>query len=119
MPVYMKPSSVIVKNLGIGRNGPVSIYFTKLCADTMDKYVPYDSGILSDYRIEGNYIIYNQQYAQYQYHGMRRDGSHVINEANRNRDMHELATSYWDRAMVTAEIDDIVEAVQEKINTHH
>ena len=77
--------------------------------------MPYDTGNLSNYHIEGNSIIYEQIYAEYQYRGMREDGTHVINPNKRNRSMHPLATSHWDRKMVTAEMPDVIKEVQDYI----
>jgi hypothetical protein len=54
-------------------------------------------------------------YAKYQYYGERKDGSHKINEANRNRSMHPEATSFWVEKMKTAEMDDIEKEVQDEI----
>lgn len=117
MPVNVKPTSVIKARLGIDKNGRVQKFFTNTCAIHMDKYVPFDKGNLADYHIEGNnMIVYEQKYAEYQYYGMRNDGSHVINPENRDRSKHPLANTYWDRRMVTAEMQDVVKEVQDYIN---
>ena len=118
MPVKMKPTSKIISRLGLEPNGKTYKFFVKRCADYMDEFVPYDEGNLADYRIVDNKIIYGQDYAKYQYYGMRSDGTHVINEANRNRSMHPNASSYWDRKMVTAHMQDIVDEVQDYIRRH-
>ena len=114
MPLKLKPDSVILVGLGIQKNGPVHYFFTQSCAKHMDKYVPYDEGILSDYKIpEPDTILYEQHYAEYQWRGERIDGTRKINEANRNRSMHPLATSHWDEKMWSAEKDDILQEVAE------
>jgi len=118
MSVKMKPTSTIIVELGLDPDGEGMKWLTNTVAEHMDKYVPYDTGNLSDYRIEDNNIVYNQLYAEYQWRGMREDGTHVINPDNRNRDHHPLATSHWDEAMKTAEMDDIVKEFQEYINHH-
>ena len=115
MPVYMKKTSVIKAHLGIEPNGKVNKFLVNTCAKHMDKYVPFDTGTLSKYKIEGNKIIYDQEYAEYQYYGMRADGTHRINEANRNRTEHPLASSYWDKKMATAEMPDVIREVQNYI----
>lgn len=116
MPTKLQPTSVIKGRLGIDPNGKVQKFFTATCAKHMDKYVPMDKGDLADYNIEGNcYIVYEQPYARYQYRGIREDGTHKINPANRNRTKHPLATSYWDKRMVSAEMQDIVKEVQDYI----
>ena len=109
----MEPNSVIMANLGIVPNGDVHRFFTMTCALHMDKYVPYDEGTLSMYDLEDDKIIYNQDYAEYQYYGMWNDGSHVINPENRNRSMHPLATSYWDKHMWSAEEENVISEVQD------
>ena len=108
MKVKMQPTSAIIKHLGIDPNGKVQKYFTKRCADYMDKFVPYDEGNLADYRIDGNKIIYQQPYAKYQYYGISKSGKPL----NYSKAKHELATSYWDRAMVSANMNDIVDEIQ-------
>lgn len=110
MSIKMLPTSAIIKDLGLGANGRVQTYFTKRCADYMDKFVPYDEGNLADYRIEGNRVIYQQPYATYQYYGINKSGKPL----NYSKAKHELATSYWDRAMVSANMNDIVGEIQDK-----
>lgn len=118
MPIRLKPTSDILARFGLNVGGEGQKYFTKRCADYMDEYVPYDEGNLADYRIEGTNIVYQQQYAKYQYYGMRQDGTHVINEANRNRNKHSNASSYWDYKMKTAHMQDIVDEMQDYIRRH-
>lgn len=122
--VNMKPDSVIEARLGIEEGGRIHKFFTNQCALHMDKYVPFDSGDLATTVVDGGVvtgnvkettITYEQPYAKYQYYGMRKDGSHRINEGNRKRDRHPQATSYWDRQMVSAELPEIIEEVQNEI----
>ena len=112
MPVIVElvPSDKIEKMLNLEPNGKLHAFFTSTCALHMDKYVPYDEGFLAGTVVENgrttnnvttDEIIYDQEYASYQYFGERKDGSHKI--VNRSRDMHPLATSYWDKHMWTAE----------------
>lgn len=115
MPVELKPTSVIEARLGIEPDGRVQKQFTSSCAEHMDKYVPFRKGILSDYTIADNMIIYTQNYAGYQYYGQRKDGTHKINPDNRDRSKHPLATSYWDKKMVSAELKDVINEVKQKI----
>ena len=110
MPIKMKPTSVIKTRLGINPNGRVQKYFTKRCADYMDKYVPYREGTLRQYKIEGNYIIYEQPYARYQYYGARQDGTHVVKHYTTPG-----TGPYWDRRMVSAEMPNLIEEVQNYI----
>lgn len=114
MPLKLKPDTAIIADLGLQPNGAVHTFFTNTCARYMDKYVPYDEGNLALYKIPSpDTILYEQPYADYQWRGERADGSHKINEANRNRSMHPLATSHWDKKMWTAEKDDVLSEVAE------
>ena len=115
MSVKMKPISEIEIRLGINPDGNVQKFFTETCAKHMDKYVPMDNGDLRKYTLGTDYVEYNQPYARYQYKGIREDGTHQINEANRNRSKHPLATSYWDKKMVSAEMDIIEKEMQDFI----
>ena len=124
MPVTIKPISQIKVRLGIEPNGRVQKFFTQTCAIHMDKYVPFDEGTLATRviangqptnNVQPSWIIYDVPYARYQYRGMREDGTHKINEANRNRTYHPLATSYWDKHMVSAEMKDVVKEVQDYV----
>lgn len=116
MALYLKPANVIEMKLGINNKGKVQKYFTERVAIHSDKYVPMDMGNLRDYKIEAPYIFYDQPYARYQYYGVREDGTHKINPANRNRTKHPLATSYWAEKMWTAERPVIEKEVQNFLN---
>ena len=104
----MQPESVIQAHLGIEPNGRVQRYFTNTCAIHMDKYVPFDTGTLAE-TVEVGYdtITYNQPYAKIVYYGVR-DGKPL----NFQTDNHPLACSYWDRQMVSAEMQDVISEVQ-------
>lgn len=106
--LVMKPKSEIIKRLNLEQKGKVQEFFTATCAKEMDKYVPFKSGDLATTVIQNGIpttnvnedtITYDQLYAQYQYKGVREDGTHKINEENRTRTMHPQATSYWDKVM--------------------
>ena len=119
MQLKMKPNSVIIANLGLSPNGDVQRWFTNTCALHMDKYVTFDTGalatttVLSSGKInEGNVfenaIVYNQEYARYVYYGLSKSGKPL----NYQTDKHELAGSYWDKRMWTAEKKQVVKEVQ-------
>lgn len=101
----------INKKLGIEPNGPVQKFFTNTCYKHMDKYVPMDLGLLREVvNVQDDSITYQQPYASYQYHGERKDGSHkVYNYTTPN------TGPYWDKRMVSAEIDDVVKEVQDYV----
>ena len=111
MPVKLQPTSVIKARLGIDSNGKVQKFFTNACYKHMDKYVPQDMGNLRTVvDIQSNSITYEQEYARYQYYGMREDGTHVVNHYTTPG-----TGPYWDKRMVSAEMQDIVDEVQDYI----
>ena len=121
--VQLLPPEELKKILGIEQGGPAHAYFTSECAKEMDPFVPFDEGFLAGTVIENgeptdnvgvDSITYDQEYASYQYYGMRKDKSHKI--VNRSLDKHPLATSYWDQAMWTAKGEDITKRVQKFVN---
>lgn len=111
MPVKMKPISTIKANLGIEPNGRVQKFFTNTCYKHMDKYVPMDTGNLRTIvDLDKDTITYESPYAKYQYKGMREDGSHVV------KNYTTPGTGpYWDKRMVSAEMEQIVKEVQKYV----
>ena len=75
----LKPISEIKIKLGIEPNGKVQRFLTNTCYKHMDKYVPKLSGDLRRVvDIKTDSITYQSPYAEYQYKGMRKDGTHVV-----------------------------------------
>ena len=110
MPVKMQPTSVIKARLGIEPNGKVQKHFTKRCADYMDKYVPKDTGELREtVTIDSNSITYEQPYAHAQYIGEVKGGK-VVNYTTPG------TGPYWDKRMISAEIQDVIAEVQNYVN---
>lgn len=108
----LNPISEIKASLGLEPNGFMQYFFVDACAKHMDKYVPMDTGNLKNTITKGpDYIVYEMPYAHYQYVGISVNG----NDLNYNLEKHPLATSYWDKHMVTAEMPDIIEEMQEKL----
>ena len=107
----MKPISQIKADLGINPGGRVQRFFTDTCAKHMDKYVPLgDTGNLRDRVDKGvDYITYEMPYAHYQYIG-EVHGSPVRNYTTPG------TGSYWDKKMVSAEMNDVIKEVQEYVN---
>lgn len=111
MPVKLKPTSEIKARLGIEPNGRVQKFFTNTCYRHMNKYVPMDEGNLrTNVSIDSNSITYESPYARYQYYGMRDDGTHQV----QNYTTPGTGT-YWDKRMVSAEMQDIVKEVQDYV----
>jgi len=70
----------------------------------MNKYVPYLNGPLSrTAEVTSHGVIYNQPYAHYQYVG---------EDFNHTKEVHPLATAYWDKAMMTNEGEAFTKQVQ-------
>ncbi len=95
-------------------------FFTQTCAIHMDKYVPFDTGVLAQTVVKNgkttdnvttSTITYDQEYAEVVYNGMR--NGKIIHY---NTDKHEYAGPYWDKRMVSAEADDVVKEVQDYVN---
>ena len=111
MPVKLKPTSQIKARLGIEPNGRVQKFFTNTCYKHMDKYVPMREGNLRTIvDVKSDSITYESPYARYQYYGMREDGSHVVNNYTTPG-----TGPYWDKRMVSAEMQDVVKEVQDYI----
>lgn len=114
MPVIMKPTSQIITRLKIQPSGPAQRFLTHTCRIHMDKYVPYDTGTLAGTADEAvDKIIYPQEYAKVVYEGVRNG-----KELNYHKDKHPLAGPYWDKRMVSAEIQDVVKEVEDFIKYH-
>lgn len=124
MEIKLDSFDKIMKRIGLDNNGEVQKFLTNTCYRHMDKYVPYDTGNLrTNVIIDSDSITYNSPYAQYQYYGelyvdpetgssYARKGATKI-PTGKPLKYHTAGTgSYWDREMVSAEIDDIVKEVQ-------
>ena len=111
MPVKLKPTSQIKARLGIQPNGRVQKFFTNTCYKYMDKYVPMREGNLRTVvDVQADSITYESPYAQYQYKGMREDGSRPVKKYTTPG-----TGPYWDKRMVSAEMQDVVKEVQDYI----
>ena len=89
------------------KNDRVGWFVASSCAKRMDKFVPMDTGMLSmNYTVEPFQVTYRSLYAHYQYTGK---GFHF------SRDRHPLATSYWNKAMTSADLNTIASEVSEYI----
>lgn len=108
MPVSMKPTSEIKARLGVEPNGRVQKFFTNTCYKHMDKYVPMDEGNLrTNVDIQIDNITYESPYAHAQYVGYTKGPV---------RNYTTPGTGpYWDKRMVSAEMQDVVKEVQEYI----
>lgn len=111
MSVKINPTSKIKARLGIEPNGRVQKFFTNTCYKRMDKYVPMDKGDLrTNVDVSTNKIVYESPYAEYQYYGMRKDGTRVV----KNYTTAGTGT-YWDKRMASAEMQEVVKEVEDYI----
>ena len=101
-------ASTVIKNLGFGKE--LQLEAAKIFESYMQPYIPYDKGNLStNIRITATddhaTITHLVKYASAQYYGDGSDpntGSPGYDENwQRNRTIHPLATSYWDKAAWT------------------
>ena len=113
MSVKLQPISVIKARLGIKPNGRVQRFLTNTCYKHMDKYVPMsDLESAGDLRtivdIQPNSITYESPYAHAQYVGFTKGP--VKNYTTPG------TGPYWDKRMVSAEMQDVVREVQNYVN---
>ena len=110
MPVKLKPTSEIKARLGLEPNGKVQKFFTNTCYKHMDKYVPQrDGNLRTIVDIQADSITYEQEYAKYQYKGISKSGKPLNYKT-------PGTGSYWDKRMVSAEMEQVVQEVQDYIN---
>ena len=80
----------------------------------MDKYVPWgDTGMLKDRNTKtATSVTYEMPYAHYQYEGISRFSGKPLNY---RKDNNALASSHWDKKMVSAEMQDVIKEVQDYV----
>ena len=95
--------SMIIKRKGFGKE--LNKYFAERVAKYSIPFVPFDTGSMNNSVTtrateDHGTVTYRSPYVGYQYTG--ENGSGVPESAwNRNRNVHPLATSFWDQAMWT------------------
>lgn len=105
----MKPVSQIKVNLGIDPTGPVQRFLTDTCAKHMDKYVPMDTGALrTNISKTDNSITYQSPYAHAQYVGYTKGPVRNYTTPGTG--------AYWDKKMISAEIQNVVQEVQDYVS---
>ena len=76
-------------------------------ADTVNPWVPYDTGALSqNITVSASGVVYNEEYAAKQYYG---------EEFHHKTEHHPLATAYWDKVAMQTEKEAFAERVKEII----
>lgn len=102
----LKPINQIKADLGINPNGKVQAFFTDTCIKHMDKYVPKENrNLRNNISKTQNSVTYESNYARTQYIG-EVNGAPVQNYTTAG------TGSYWDKKMVSAEMNDVVKEVQ-------
>ena len=115
MGAEIKPTSVIVANLGLEPYGPAHDYFAERCKFRMQKYTPNSKGDptkqsnLNDPRIdEQDNLVYEESYASIQYHGII--WGHQVPEDHYTT---PGTGPYWDKVMVSVEGQDLLKDMKD------
>lgn len=78
----------------ICKSDKVGLFMASECRKFMEPYVPMDTGMLAQTATVTPFnVTYEQPYATYVYQG---NGMHF------SKDKHPLATSHWEKPMITA-----------------
>ena len=100
----------IIDKYGMQENGDTQLFLANTCFRRMQKYVPFDTGALSTtVTVRPGSVTYEQPYAHAQYIG-EVHGSPVRNYTTPG------TGSYWDKKMVSAEMNDVIKEVQDYVN---
>lgn len=89
----------IIDKYGMQENGNTQLFLANNCFRRMQKYVPFDSGTLSTHAtVRPGSVTYEEQYAHKQYTTNKGKG---------------IRGKYWDKKMVSAEKELIIQEVEE------
>lgn len=128
----MKPIATILARLGIDKNGRVQRFLTETVNRRITRYMPFRTGVLATklkFVSSPTEITVNGPYARYQYYG-KLWVDHITGSAfspkygwkvptntplNYDKFMNSRAGPFWDRRLMAAERDAIVQDVQERI----
>lgn len=115
-------AAVLADRKGFGPDGHVQKFHTANVNRRIGKYMPHLTGTLETKLkiVRGTKIIVLGPYAKYQYHGkvMVGPAPKVLTDRDLEytKTFNPQAGPYWDRALVAAEGDAIVDDVQRYIN---
>ena len=88
----------IIDKYGMQENGNTQLFLANTCFRRMQKYVPFDTGLLSTtVTVKPGSVTYEQPYAHKQYTTNKGKG---------------IRGKYWDKRMVSAEKEIIVKEVE-------
>lgn len=111
MTVVINSLGQISRRLGLQKDGPAQAFLVETCYKHMDKYVPKrDENLRQNVALSKKSITYESNYASYQYHGMRKDGSAVVSNYTTPG-----TGPYWDKRMLSAEKQKVIEELQNYI----
>ena len=119
--VEMKPVGVILARLGVDRNGRVQRFLTETVNRRITRYMPFRTGVLATKKFVSSptEITVNGPYARYQYYGKVMVGKPPKQVTDTDlvydKTKHPSAGPFWDRRLMAAERDAIVQDVQERI----
>ena len=89
-------------------NDKVGIYLASTWGKIFEKYVPMDTGTLSQrYDVEPFKVIYTQKYSYYQWQGVSKKGTPL----NYSKEKHYLAQSHWEEAAERDKKDEVAKSV--------
>lgn len=118
----MKPIATILARLGIDKNGRVQRFLTETVNRRITRYMPFRTGVLATklkFVSSPTEITVNGPYARYQYYGKVMVGKppKQVTDTGLTYDKtkHPNAGPFWDRRLMAAERDAIVQDVQERI----
>lgn len=115
-------AAVLADRKGFGPDGHVQKFHTANVNRQIGKYMPHLTGALETKLkiVRGTKIIVLGPYAKYQYHGkvMVGPAPKVLTDRDLEytKTFNPQAGPYWDRALVAAEGDSLVDDVQRYIN---
>lgn len=120
--VEMKPVGAILARLGIDKNGRVQRFLTETVNRRITRYMPFRTGVLATklkFVSSPTEITVNGPYARYQYYGKVMVGKPPKQVTDTDlvydKTKHPSAGPFWDRRLMAAERDAIVQDVQERI----
>ena len=103
--IKIDPASKILLKRSLQKGGKVQKFFTHEVRRRCDKYVPFRDGPLKNTAVEQeDRILYNTPYAAKQYYNNGGNGQDGMSSGS-------LRGKLWDKRMMAAEGDKVVEAV--------
>ena len=107
--IEMKPTEKIINRIF---DDEVGLFVAETWGKIFEKYVPMDSGTLSQtYDTEPYKVIYNQKYSYYQWYGISKKG----NPLNYNKEQHFLAQSHWEESAERDKKNEVARAITDYI----